>query len=370
MLKQRPDIDDCAKVFVHVIYKGSIKEEGTGFVLSDGSRYYVITTYHIFHNEVIDLSNLDMILHLEDQEVYVSPISILNQDEPNDFVIIEVKRPNSDFDYANQVKICAMPINNKFAYLTYGFTDFAKGGRIYPVSCTGFKRWHFTENVCDNLNEDAHKIVAGLSGAGIFFYLFECFYFVEYVVELSDQQGIYNDCYTRTYDIALSYLPSCVVEKNIIPLILEQISIMHHTIDNELRESFVRDKVEMANNLQRKLDFLYPKDDKFITYLDSYLKGLDVVNRISNVPTLKKEIDKQSEMCYEEFYKRHSMWFTPCEARDELKDLEKSLQNAISESLTQKDLVNCWAAHSVAEKLLICSIDYKNISTDEENIQK
>ena len=125
--------------------------------------------------------------------------------------------------------------------------------------------------------------------------------------------------------------------------------------------------VEYIDNLERKLGILFPEGDEASTkrdeYLDDYLKGLYLKIELSKSPLVSQQIVNEESDLFEECLKDRSVYVQGKDARDDMAKIRDDIKEAATRIIALKDQRNTisegYARYSIAEKLLDCSLNYK-----------
>ena len=252
--------------------------------------------------------------------------------EEKDFAVILVEKPNIDFDYVNVVKRCSTRLAEE-QFFFYGYSELNEMGRLFQIKQVGMNQWHLADESISNQTVNAKKLMGGNSGSGVFFEKAGILYHVGYIKRMLDENGSFSDVIVYPTEYFDGILDERTKETNLFQLVEKWTTYKKKEIDDDLKAEYLKNNVEYIDNLERKLSLLYPDGDeasgKRDEYLDDYLKGL----------YLKIELNK-----------------TPLKIKDEIQD---AAQRIIALKDQRNTVSDGYARHSIAEKLLDCSLDYK-----------
>ncbi|RGN59246.1 MULTISPECIES: trypsin-like peptidase domain-containing protein [unclassified Bacteroides] len=345
---------------------------GTGTIISDGVSYYVMTAGHCIkknsNGAAFDISDIKVISYDNDvsHEINVLAIDNYNLTEEKDFAILHIANPDISFDFMNNVKRCDDIIDEE-KYFFYGYTELSKTGRIYELQRRGKSQWHLKSDNMVNQPKDAITLMGGNSGAGVFFRKLDIFYYVGYVKQLLDEDGNLNDVIVYPSSRFDNYLSPVTKDENFFKLVKTWTDMENKEENEELRRIYQQENVEYTKNLERKMDVLFshPKEasDKSIFYLDQYIRGLRLNNEINKMPYVAEKLREKDQQAFMEIQELRSKYFiADMDARKDLKEVKDKIMEAASNILytddKDKTLSKGYANYSIAEKLLICSLDY------------
>lgn len=345
---------------------------GTGTIISDGVSYYVMTAGHCIKKDsngtVFNISDIRIISYDKDvsHEIIVLAMVNCNLTEEKDFAILQIENPEISFDFMNEVKRCDDIIDEE-EYFFYGYTELSNTGRIYELQRRGKSQWHLKSDNMVNQPKDALTLMEGNSGAGVFFRKLNIFYYVGYVKQLLDDDGNLNDIIVYPSSRFDDYLSSVTKDENFFKLVKTWTDMEDKKKNEELRRIYQQENVEYTKNLERKMSVLFshPNEasDKSNFYLDQYIRGLGLNNEINKTPYIAEKLRKKDQQTFQEFQELRSEYFmADMDARNDLKEVKNKIMEAASDVFytddKDKTLSKGYANYSIAEKLLICSLDY------------
>lgn len=352
-------------------------KQGSGTIIKDGERYYVMTAAHcltgkdkkkyekdnIQINIVIDKNTL-IALDVCDVAEYVP-------DEDKDWALIEVKKPKTDFQY-ERIKRCYNAADNYMEeFFFYGFTSLEPVGALYKVEnrSQAGAYWHLHDIAIDGQADTAHELIDGNSGAGVFFQHGDVFYVVGYVKALINQNGAYSDF--RMNSIPQS--DTLLTEESVQNITLDVLKDWIRQLPKEERElaksKLEEDKPTFLSNLERKMAVICSDEEDrtrlIESHIDSYIHGNESMLELLNKGNaLYEELNNEDSDLLREIRDNRKISYSTEESAEQ--DLTSVRDRYSKYALAkfkydneQKALANKYTAYRVAEKLMDCSIDYK-----------
>lgn len=348
---------------------------GTGTIVSDGMSLFVTTAGHCIKHVVekeLKLDRIRVFVFSKNSWLKVNVTGILDKDitDKVDFTILKIEKFPTDFDYYNRVKLCNK-IVDKEEFCLFGYTKIQQDGRKYSVSPTGINTWHLKDTDIDNKGEQANDIVGGNSGAGIFFERYGVYYMVSYVKGLVDVNGSNSDIVAFPVS-RFSNLPKCIIEDNIIHLVEKWESIRQMHAEKSLIDDYRMNNSEYYNNLAYKMGVIFSGGDQdrmIYNHIDDYEKGLKLNTLLEKNPMLLKEVQDTDNSVFDDIDRhRPRTYSSKADAYDDLESVRSSLKKAFIGVITHDNesntLATGYANYSVANRLLICSLKYRNNDDD------
>ena len=195
--------------------------KGTGTLFEDKGNYYVLTAYHCLEKKKdgiviipLDLEQTKIAFFFQsdpEQLVDVDVIKLVDKDEDKDWALIDVRKPEVDWDYNGKLKFSNQIIVNRL-YECYPYlSDYEGYGRTMALTATnkmGF--WHIKEELTGGRYQ-ADLLMEGGSGAGVMYSedgtTFCCYGILKRTLE----GGSYNDvCSVNMKDILSVLSPELV----------------------------------------------------------------------------------------------------------------------------------------------------------------
>lgn len=374
MIRKMSLIDQVCCVSVKILCENKDKTDsslGTGTIISDGSTYYVMTAGHCLKNDdgvVFDIEDIKIISYAKDMPEEITIIAIEGCDltEENDFILLRIKEPDIDFDFFNKLKRCDDKLDEE-EYFFYGFHDTTDTGRKYGLRRNGKARWHLINDSVSNQPLTALDLMGGNSGAGVFFRKMDIYYYIGYVKRLFDSDGNYNDIIVYPSSRFDKLLSPTTKEENFFNLVMKWTDMEDKEIDEELKRIYQEENVKYMQNLKRKMNVLFshPEEalEKFSSYLDYYIRGLGLDSEIKKTPYIAEKLRAKDQQALKKCQEIRSKYFlADKDAREDLKEIRNQIIQSVSDIFytddKEKTLSKGFANYSIAEKLLICSLDY------------
>lgn len=370
-------------LFTHVAVKihchdDEDEEYGSGTLISDGERFFVLTAGHCVKKEsndqLFNLQNVEIISYSGSTPILIkliSPIVGYDLSEENDFAVLEVENPRVGVSLFENVKRCDAQLDEE-TYYFYGFTESNEKGRLYTVRRTGKDQWHLCDDVITNQDIEAYRLMAGNSGAGVFFVKTGILYHIGYVKRLIDEFGTQSDLiiyHTCNYDGIISERTK---ETNLFELVEKWTKLRHKEISDELMEYYKTHYMDYLGNLNRKMNVLYPNAEeaaeKERIQLGNYIRGLELNSEIKKSSSVAKTLRERENAAFTAFCDERSKYVEDKEARDDMSNIKNRIKEIADDVLDihdrDKSVAQGYAEYSIAEKLLECSLDYRKESDD------
>ena len=353
------------------------QKQGTGTIIMDSGRYFVMTAAHCLigkDKKRFSLSDISISIILDKDNVIA--LDIVNvedfKEEDNvDWTLIEIDEPKVDFHY-ERVRRCYNAVDNyKEDFYFYGFTELEPAGALYKVDnrSTSGNYWHLCNISIDGQADTAHQLIDGNSGSGVFFQHSEMLFFVGYVKALINKNGAYSDFVMFDFPQENTILTNDSV-KNITLDVLQD--WIRHLSKNErhLAKSKLNDEhSDFLSNLERKMSVICSDEEDRARMIDdhifSYIEGNESMLALLNKGNaLYDELNVEDIDLLKDIKKgRKTTFATEESAEQDLKQVKDSYSKYAETKFKydneQKSLAKKYTAYRVAEKLMDCSIDYK-----------
>lgn len=354
----------------------NVAGQGSGTLIEDHGRYYVMTAAHCLcdkDNNRFEIACLELNLVLAKDEAYtLTVISVVefNSADDVDWALVEVERPDIDFDYRRIKRCNNYKYNNKEFYGFYGFTQLENLGAMYQVELRGQpgSYWHISGIQIDGQADDAHKLIDGNSGAGVFFEHTGIYYIVGYVKRLINTNGAYSDFILYNIPTESNYLSTDSVKNIDLNVLAEWQKEADVKIKESVLEQYQEKKPEYLANLERKLTVIYSDDEerqgKMDTLENDYIEGsAHMLKMVRDGNSLYEELNKEDdELTARINDSRRIRYVDEDRAEDNLKEVREQYKVYARSKFTKdtptETLTNKYAAYRVAEKLMNCTIDY------------
>lgn len=355
---------------------GESEQGGSGIIIYDGSQYYVMTAAHCIKKEKISEfykpENITLTSYASNIE---TNIKVLQIDERSriqddfDYALLIIEKPNISFDYLNRIKRCDEIVDNdSFFFYGYGGPHVDNYGRKFNIKHNGQNRWHLVDENISNQSLTAMRLMEGNSGAGVFFRRMGVYYCIGYVKRLLDEDGSFNDIIVFPISLFDDMLPAETKESNLFEVVKEWNKRNDLFLEQEEMDSFRENNVQYMQNLERKMAILYPHieeaKEKVEKQLKNYLTGLKLVNRLRKSPHIYNILKENEAKEFSDLADDRSSYFCNSSyALNDFKNVKEKIRGAVSQALENngdvKQVVNSYTNYDLAERLLICSLDYK-----------
>jgi len=371
-------IDILTKVSVKIDCKsGSQDEHGTGTIICDDGDYYVMTAGHCLKKDNDSFYSIDEIRITSvayDEPVIIPGIELVEGSdfsEENDFALIRIERPSIDYNYLVLVKRCDTLLEAE-SYFCYGFNENNPNGKQYNLEHNGKNQWHLVDDTITNQPIPAMKIMEGDSGAGVFFKKADILFCVGYLKMLNHIQGVGNDVIVYPTSRFNTMLSEHTKANNFFNLVETWTAIQAKKDEDDLREVYRKENIEYLQNLDRKMGILYPrpneKDKKVNQFLRHYTNGLMLQSEIAKTQHISELLADSCNIAFESVDEYRSEYFdSSTDARNDLQLVKSKLEQNIERVLDMKDyetVISGYANYNIAERLLICSLNYKSEKDD------
>lgn len=367
-------IEQIAEICVKIIcYNGGKPvRQGSGTIISSDSHYFVMTAAHCIGDgkEPYPISDINIYIHINNADINIGIFNIIGYDEGDDYALLEIEKPITNFDHFHNVKCFVDKPIEKEEYYFYGYTKLHSEGRLYCTKQVSSNFWHIKDNPIDGQCENAQTLMRGNSGAGVFFERHGSFYFVGYLKGLRDENGSYSDL--RVIDICVfnNLLPISTRQHITVELLTEWSKKEKEKVDKQLVDDFRIENVTWMDNLIRKTNALYNDDtnERIDDFLDSYIKGGNIIKRMKDEdPRYFDELSKDDDVLFQRISKQHPKRFRDeFSAQDDLKQVRQELHQYADKHFPEDDatrtISNGYVEYRVAEKLLNCTLQYNVIN--------
>lgn len=364
----------CVSVKIQCEEKGVKPNGGSGTIISDGTNFYVMTAAHCINKSDTEFFSPECIKVISFADKKAKEIKVLSIEKKSeikdsyDFALLVIEDPNIEFDFVNGIKRCDETFEGE-TYFFYGYGGLYKNsqGRKFNIVQNGKQNWHLVGDLINNQSIEAMKLMSGNSGAGVFFQKWGVLYCIGFVKKLLDTEGTFNDLVVFPSNFFDEILPSSTKESNFFELVKKWSILDEKALDEETRNDYKTNNVEYLCNLERKMNVLYPHEDeaknKIDNQLDNYIKGLKLNQDLQKSPQIYAQLKEHEKNAFDEYMEdRTSYYADSSSALSDFKDVKTKIKDATAKILSydsNKSLLNSYTNYSVAEKLLICSLDYK-----------
>lgn len=355
------------------------EENGTGSLISDGEKFYIITAGHCVKKESNgqpfnpgDIEITSFAGNTPRKITVAASITQYDFTDGRDYAILEVEEPRVEMNLAENVKRCDTQLDEE-TYYFYGFSEPNEQGRLYMVRRTGKNQWHLCDDSIVNQDLRAYQLMGGNSGAGVFFVKTGILYHIGYVKRMIDESGTQSDLIVYPTCYFDDVLPESTKESNLFELVEKWKELKRKEISDELMEYYKAHHQEFMGNLSRKMNVLYPNgkeaSEKERNQLGNYMRGLELTTEINKTSAIARTLRDRENDLFEAFCEDRSEYVEDKEARDDMGKIKKQIKELADEVLDLHDrdkaVAQGYADYSIAEKLLECSLDYKKDNDDK-----
>ena len=353
------------------------EKQGTGTLIKDGGRCFVMTAAHCLKGKdkrKFDRQDIRISIVLgKDDEVAIEVVDVVEycDEENKDWALVEVKGPDVDFQYERVRRCYNAADNHKEEFYFYGFTEMEPEGALYKVENRSMAGgyWHLKDIPIDGQVDNAHKLIDGNSGAGVFFVHGEIVYFVGYVKALINKNGAYSDFVMLNFPQTQTKLTDDSVRNITLDVLKYWIREISKNESEKAKSRLGEEKPVFLANLDRKMTVICADDEDrerlSDSHIASYIEGSEIMLGLLNKGnTLYEELNEEDAELVKEINKgRKTKFATEDSAEKDLDNVKdrysKYAEKKFRYDNEQKTVANKYTAFRVAEKLMDCSIDYK-----------
>lgn len=341
--------------------------QGSGTIIGSGKRLYVLTAGHCVNG--VDKEHLFIEYFNGNQFVKVDIIDILfskyNKDTGEDYAVIEIKPINNGIDYCQIIKRFDLTIP-KDSYFMLSYPPVVRNGRFFEVQENVNGYWHVVADV-NYAQDDFKDVISGSSGAGIFVYRHNRFYYVGMAIATRDNIGRFNDIFAAKPSVFDGIIPDDTKDNDYFNTLKKWEEWNDHKNAQERRDIIKNLHVDWLEHLTRKTLVLFPSDcDKKVDYyILCYLKGMEIIGKllVSN-PSFVNELNKKDKSIFNRLVDNHKEDFDTSEgAYQDLQGIIAEVKSKVSANFPEdqdETIALGYALYRVAEKLLNCHLDYKS----------
>lgn len=350
------------------------KAGGSGTIISDGVGYYVMTAAHCISKSTTEFytpKEIQVTSYAKKDTTKIKVLEVDSRSDINDnvdFALLKIEDPHISYDFYSSIKCCDDIIDGEqYFFYGYGGPEEFANGRLFNLVRNGKDRWHLADDPINNQNKKALNLMEGNSGSGVFFQRLGIFYCVGYVKKLLDEEGTFNDVIVFPTSRFDNVLPSNTKEANLFKLVENWTKKESKILSEKLKSDYRTNNVQYLNNLERKINVLYPHQEeaklKLDRQLEFYLEGLTLnieLQKSSKVYQILKQKEKEA---FENFVEDRTSYFeSNTTALNDMKSIKNSIREIARKVLPIQDnsslVDNDYANYIIAEKLLNCSLDY------------
>ncbi len=150
--------------------------QGTGAIIASHGKYYLVTALHCMRQvddddkEIVspDWKKLSAAVYLQDCEVDLKIKGLLDADKDEDWVIVEIEKPDIDFDYPSKTRLTDT-YNLDDTFGAYGFPWSFEDGMELEFTPTNKRgsNWRL-KDITEGGSSKANTVEKGCSGMGLY----------------------------------------------------------------------------------------------------------------------------------------------------------------------------------------------------------
>lgn len=339
---------------------------GSGTIIASGENCYVMTAGHCVvgmdkEHIKVEWYNGKVFVQLEVQEVVCCKY---DENTVDDYAVLRIERPDSDIDYTQIIKRFDLAIEED-NYFMLAYPPNAREGRLFEVKANIGGYWNVTADV-NYAKDDFKTLINGSSGAGIFVYRHNRFYYVGMAVATRDKIGRFNDILVKNPGVFDGWLPDDTKDVNY----FDTLKLWEDWSDNlnaEERRTIIRRlNIDWLDYLTRKAQVLFPLDynKKVDMYIKYYVKGMKIITEmLQSNASFVRELNIVNDKFFNKLLETHKEDFETSEgAYADLEKITTEVKASIAARFPEdKDgkIAGDYALFRVAERLLNCHLDYK-----------
>ncbi|PHR73011.1 MAG: hypothetical protein COA66_04225 [Arcobacter sp.] len=352
-----------------VIEKETRIEIGTGIIVNDNQKFYILTVEHVLFGKKNNYkSTIEDIEIIDFNEVPIIPIGIKRFDK---LVLIEISMIS--FSLPDVVYLDKAHYDKK--YHLNGYPKAISNGKSFPfndVICNASEDniMLLTINnlTADSSGDHIKEKINGLSGSGVFFEEYNNLYLVGSINNLIDKDGIFNAVEALTL-VPLYKNKFIFTKYKTITDITNEMKNQNQKISLEELEKFKDDDNENFENLNRKNKNLYHIEEvmkKNKIRIKQYSNGEVAINQLSDLDTKFKDrwliltdtMLDNIEIKYSKYIETKNIGQN--RINEITKDIEESINNEFKYLLSNRTLLlNKLVQYIIAKWLFDCNIDFK-----------
>lgn len=365
------DLLEEACVRITIKNNGVVQKQGTGVVISNRNRYYVLTAMHCFGDLMPDICNI----FIENQRGYTSEfenitiVSIISYSIEEDWALIEIEYDDKESSL-NTIKLGYGFIKQETA-IFYGYQGISNN-QFRPFTTTILvisndkKKFqiNLSTDTFNQAGENGQYIAQGLSGSGVYIIKNKSAYLIGILNSVKSEKA-WNDDINCCSVITLSDFIGEIENLSDFDFLKR----WEQNLENEKTIEDIRNYKSLNNddfeNLQRKNRIIYETNDiaDKRTQKD-LLKYLSLQENIDNLDSKYPELYKDFVRIVRKFQDTVEYDYSKTvNNNNEAKDTKVQLRDALKYELEQvvpNDFKIDLADFQIIEWLLNCSLNFKN----------
>lgn len=346
--------------------KKTIFNLGSGTIIGSGENHYVMTAGHCVvgmdeNNIMVECFNGSSFDEVKVRKVVCCKHNTATGD---DYALLLIEKPDNGLDYCQIIKRFDLTIPED-SYIMLSYPPAARGGRTFDVKKNIGDYWEASLSV-DYSHDDFKSVISGSSGAGIFVYRHNRFYYVGLAVATRDDVGRFNDIKVLKPGVFDGYMPEDTKDNDYFDT-LKTWENWNDGLNAKERRDIVRGlDVDWLDYLTRKAQVLFPSDyeKKVDTYIKYYVKGMRIIAQmLESNPSFVNELNKLNDKYFEKLVETHKEDFESSDsAYEDLKGIINDVKAKVATRFPEDRedaIAQDYALYRVAERLLNCHLDYK-----------
>lgn len=339
---------------------------GSGTIIASGRDCFVMTAGHCVDGVDIEHISVEYFNGRVFNRIVVREIVCrqFNENMGEDYAVLRIDIPDDEVDYTQIIKRFDLAIEED-SYVMLAYPPNARNGRLFEVKANIGDYWNVAADV-NYAQDDFKTLINGCSGAGIFVYRHNRFYYVGMAVATRDQIGRFNDILVKSPSVFDGYLPNDTKDVNY----FDTLKIWEDWSDNlnaEERRTIIRKlDVNWLDYLTRKAQVLFPRDynKKVDMYIRYYVKGMKIItDMLQSNASFVSELTRVNDRFFNKLLETHKEDFDTSDgAYADLQKIIDDVKASIASRFPEdKDgmIASDYALYRVAERLLNCHLDYK-----------
>lgn len=340
---------------------------GSGTIIASGGNCYVMTAGHCVdgmdeEHIVVEWLNGHAFFRLNVLEVVCCKF---DANSGEDYAVLRIEKPCCAINYTQIIKRFDLAIEED-NYFMLAYPPNARDGRLFEVKANIGNYWNVVTDV-NFAHDDFMSHINGCSGAGIFVYRHNRFYYVGMVVATRDCIGHFNDVQVTNPGVFDGYLPDDTKDVDY----FNTLKIWEDWSDNlnaEERRILIRNlNIDWLDYLTRKAQVLFPQDynKKVDMYIKYYVKGMKIItDMLQSNASFVSELNNVNDKFFNRLIENHKEEFETSEGAHAdldkiIGDVKISIANRFPED-KEGMIANDYALFRVAERLLNCDLDYRS----------
>lgn len=339
---------------------------GSGTIIASGTDCFVMTAGHCVDGVDIEHIKVEWFNGRVFNRIAVREKVCCKYDETTgeDYAVIRIDSPTDEVDYTQIIKRFDLAIEED-NYFMLAYPPNARIGRLFEVKAIIGDYWNVAADV-NYAQDDFKTLIDGCSGAGIFVYRHNRFYYVGMAVATRDQIGRFNDILVKNPGVFDDNLPEDTKDVNY----FDTLKIWEDWSDDlnaEERRTIIRQlNIDWLDYLTRKAQVLFPRDynRKVDMYIKYYVKGMKIItDMLQSNASFVSELNQVNDKFFKKLIETHKEDFDSSDgAYADLEKITNDVKTSIATRFPEdKDgmIANDYALFRVAERLLNCHLDYK-----------